>query len=88
MAEIPRTGGDAGPAASAGNRRRDIRMVVTGVAAVLLVWFALANLQKVEIHFWVFSTRTSLVLVVLISGILGSLLTLLGMRRRSGRTRP
>lgn len=87
MADAPQTGPGTGAAPTSGGRRRDVRLVLMGVAAVLLVWFALANLQDVEVHFWVHTTRTSLVLVVLISGLLGSLLTVLLMRRRGGGTR-
>jgi uncharacterized integral membrane protein len=68
------------------DRSRDFRLVAMGVAAVLLVWFALANLQDVEIHFWVYSARASLIVVILISGLLGAGVTLLAIRsrRRSG----
>lgn len=52
-------------------------MVLTGVVAVLLVWFALVNLQDVEIHFWLTSTKYPLIVVVVISGLLGSAITLL-----------
>ena len=65
------------------DRRRDVRLVLTGVVGVLLVWFAVANLQDVPIHFWLTSTRSPLILVVVISGILGSAATmLLGRVRR------
>jgi uncharacterized integral membrane protein len=53
-----------------------------GVAAVLLIWFALANLQEVEIHFWVFTAHTSLITVVAITAILGGLLGIQLVRRR------
>jgi uncharacterized integral membrane protein len=57
---------------------------VVGVAAavVLLVWFALANLRDVRIDFWVFSRQAPLILVIVISGLLGALITALVMRRR------
>lgn len=64
------------------DRRRDARLVVTGVVGVLLVWFALANLQDVNIHFWVSTTRAPLILVIIISGVLGALIGLLAQRRR------
>jgi uncharacterized integral membrane protein len=64
------------------DRRRDVRLVLMGVMAVLLVWFALANLQDVEIHFWVYSTRASLVTVVAVSGLLGAFIGVMVSRRR------
>jgi len=40
------------PSASGGSPRRfDSRQVSTAVAAILLAWFAIANWQRVEIHF-------------------------------------
>jgi len=64
------------------DRRRDALLVVIGVTAVLLVWFALANLQDVEIHFWVYSTHASLVTVVAVSGLLGAFIGIMVSRRR------
>jgi len=57
-------------------------LIVTGVVAVLLVWFALANLQDVSIHFWVSTTKAPLIVVVIISGALGALIGILATRRR------
>jgi uncharacterized integral membrane protein len=70
-------------------RRRDSRVVVMGVAAVLLVWFALANLQTVKVNFWVFSAHARLITVIVISGILGAAIALLSRRwrRRQARDR-
>ena len=65
-------------------RRRDMRMVLIGVTAVLLVWFALANLQDVPIHFWVTTTRAPLIVVIAISGAFGALIGALVARRRRG----
>ena len=68
------------------DRKRDTRLVLLGVAAVLLVWFALANLNSVQIHFWVYTTKhTPLIFVILISGLLGAALALLGSRYRRQR---
>jgi uncharacterized integral membrane protein len=65
------------------DRKRDTRLVLLGVAAVLLIWFALANLKSVQIHFWVVSTRhTPLIVVIVISGLLGAALALLATRNR------
>ncbi len=69
------------------DRGRDARLVLTGVLGVLLVWFAIANLQDVPIHFWVTSTRASLIVVIIISGALGALVAQLAGRARR-RHRP
>jgi uncharacterized integral membrane protein len=61
-------------------------MVLFGVATVLLVWFALINLQDVEIHFWLHTTRAPLVLVVVITAVLGGGLAALILRRRQRST--
>jgi uncharacterized integral membrane protein len=68
------------------DRRRDVRLVLTGVVAVLLVWFALINLQDVQIHFWLTSAKSPLIVVIVISGVLGVAIALLS-RRLAGRRR-
>jgi uncharacterized integral membrane protein len=60
-------------------------MVLIGVAAVLLVWFAIANFQDVTIHFWVMTARAPLIGVIVIATVLGGLLSALGLRRRRPR---
>lgn len=69
-------------------RRREARLVLTGIAVVLLVWFAAANLQDVRIHFWVVTEGAPVIVVIAISGFLGALVTGLwsraARRRRSG----
>jgi len=57
--------------------KRDARIVVITLAGVLLLWFVIANTQKVKVHFWVFSAETSLITVIVISAGLGALLALL-----------
>jgi uncharacterized integral membrane protein len=64
------------------DRRRQATMVGVAVAVVLLAWFALANLRKVQIDFWVFNRQAPLILVILISGLLGAVITALVMRRK------
>lgn len=70
------------------DRRRDVRVVVTGVVVVLLVWFALANLQDVHIHFWVTSTQAPLIAVIVIAVVLGVAATVLVSRFTRRRQRP
>jgi len=59
-----------------------MQMVLTGVVVVLLVWFALANLQDVKIHFWVSTARAPLIGVIVIAGLLGGVIGALLRRRR------
>jgi len=64
------------------DRKRDVRLVVMTLAAVLLIWFVVGNSQKVEIHFWITSANTSLIVVILISAALGAILGMLFSRSR------
>ncbi len=64
------------------DRRRQATQVGMAVAVVLLVWFALANLRRVQIDFWVFNRQAPLIVVIVISGLLGALITALVMRRK------
>jgi uncharacterized integral membrane protein len=65
------------------DRRRDARMVTTGILAALLLWFAFANLQNVTIDFWLWSAKAPLILVIVISGLLGAFLAMMARRRRA-----
>ena len=58
------------------------RLVGILVVGILLGWFALANIGKVQIDFWVFHRQAPLIVVILISGLLGALITFLIMRRK------
>jgi uncharacterized integral membrane protein len=73
MADHEQTGGSP--------RRFDSRQVSTVVAAVLLLWFAIANWQRVEIHFWVLTAHASLTVVIAVSAVLGGFVTWLARRR-------
>ena len=75
-------GGGHGGAGKAPDRRHQATLVGVAVAAILLVWFAVANLGRVRIDFWVFHRQAPLILVIVISGLLGALITALVMRRR------
>lgn len=72
------------------SRAKELRLVATGVALTLFLWFAFANLQRVHIQFWVASTSAPLIVVVVVSGFLGALVTglwswVLRRRRRGER---
>jgi uncharacterized integral membrane protein len=64
------------------DRRRSVTIVAVAVATILLAWFAVANLKKVKIDFWLYDRQAPLILVILISGLLGALITALVMRRK------
>jgi uncharacterized integral membrane protein len=58
---------------------------ILGVAGgVLLVWFIIANSRQVEVTWWVLSTSTSLVVVILVSALLGAGITYVLTRMRHG----
>jgi uncharacterized integral membrane protein len=73
------------PGGSPVARRRDAQMVLLGVAALALAWFAVGNLGSVSIDFWVHHSRTPLILVILMSGVLGGLIDTVAMWRRGPR---
>jgi len=77
-------GGTAGHGGGgkAPDRRHQATLVGVAVAAILLVWFAVANLGRVRIDFWVFHRQAPLILVIVIAGLLGALITALIMRRK------
>jgi uncharacterized integral membrane protein len=64
------------------DRRRQVRLIGIAVAVILLAWFAAANTRKVQIDFWVFHRQAPVILVIVISGLLGALITALVMRRK------
>jgi uncharacterized integral membrane protein len=67
------------------SRLRDARLIASGVAGILLLWFALDNRRNVSIEFWVKSSHAPLILVIGISGLLGALITALALRRKPPR---
>ena len=72
--------------AAAGDRKGRARLVGLGLAGVLLVWFALANLGSVSIKFWISERRAPLILVIVIAGLLGALIAMLAQRHKSRRS--
>lgn len=64
------------PGSSKGRRRsnREItRLVVAGLALILLIAFVLDNSQTVKVGFVFFNTELSLIWVLLIAAVLGAL---------------
>jgi len=64
------------------DRRHQATLIGVAIAGALLGWFALANLRDVRIDFWFYNRQAPLILVILISGLLGALITALVLRRR------
>lgn len=84
-AEEPGTDADTGAGERGVEHRRNVLLFASGSSAVILVWFALGNLHRVTIEFWVTQSRAPLVLVIAISGLLGALISALVGRRRPRR---
>jgi uncharacterized integral membrane protein len=64
------------------DRRHQVRLIAILVVGILLGWFALANTRRVKIDFWIFHRQAPLIVVILISGLLGALITYLVVRRK------
>lgn len=77
---------EASPAPRGGHRR-DVRLVAGGMAAVLLVWFALVNRGDVRVHFWVVSATAPVVVVVAIAAVFGATIGALAVHHSVGRRR-
>ncbi len=70
------------------DRTHDLQVATVTLAVVLLVWFIIANTQKVHVHFWFFTANVSLIVVILLSAGLGALSALLlrgSSRRRAAK---
>jgi uncharacterized integral membrane protein len=61
------------------------RLVVLGIAVILLVWFALANSARVEVDFIIFDRDARLIYVIIVSAVLGAIIgALIRRSRRDG----
>ena len=69
-------------------RRHRAGLIGILVVGILLGWFALANTRRVQIDFWLFHRQAPLIIVILISGLLGALITFLIMRRKAKPAKP
>ncbi|HEY4929816.1 MAG TPA: LapA family protein [Acidimicrobiales bacterium] len=93
MAQAPERSGGPSDAKSDKRDKRDnreiIRLVVFGLALVLLVAFIIGNSKDVKVNFVFFHTSTSLIWVILVSAVLGvlvdRLVIALGKRRKKGK---
>ncbi len=73
----------SGSGSGSGEGRSRVALIGVAVAAVFLVWFALANLTKVKINFWIYDRSEPLILVIIIAGLLGGVIGALLMRHRT-----
>lgn len=73
--EVPRPGPPP-------RRQPPIRLIVAGVAAALVLWFALVNTRRVKIDYIVVERESRLIFVILGSALLGALAGALLRRAR------
>lgn len=66
-------------------RRSDTNWkAILGVAGgIMLIWFVIANARQVDVTWWVFTSSTSLIVVILVSALLGAGVTYVFTRVRS-----
>ncbi|MFD9129128.1 LapA family protein [Kitasatospora sp. NPDC059571] len=85
---MTKTSGGTATGAPGGKQRREIagvpvRVIGIGVLAVLALWFLLANLDNVQIQFWVLTVTAPLWIALLGSLLVGGVLGWLLKGRRS-----
>ena len=90
MANAPeRSSGPSGTKRDKRDNREIVRLVVFGLALVLLIAFVIGNSKDVKVNFVFFHTSTSLIWVILISAVLGvlvdRLVIALGKRRKKNK---
>jgi len=87
LAQEPKQPGE--PSSGKRETRDIVRLVVLGIAVVLLIAFIVGNSTSVKVNFVFFDTRASLIWVILISALLGvivdRLAIVLAKRRKSRR---
>ena len=79
--------GRATPTRSRSLTPHQIRQFVAGALVVLLILFAVLNLDEVRVNWIVVTTQTPLIVVVAASFLIGLLTGLLLLRSRAGRGR-
>jgi len=86
---MPRSSGGGGSPARKRERKDIARLVVSGLALVLLIAFVIDNSDTVKVGFVFFNAEVSLIWVLLIAAVLGALVDrlviFLGQRRRKAR---
>ena len=92
MVNSPGVPAQGSPGRTPGRKRENkeiVRLAVAGIALILLIAFVLDNSQTVKVGFVFFSTRISLIWVLLIAALLGArvdrLVILIHQRRKKAR---
>jgi uncharacterized integral membrane protein len=85
MADEPRP---PAPSPAGWRRLARPRIVLGAVALVLVVWFAVANSQRVTVDWFLVETSSPLFLVILLAAVLGALADRLIRWRRARRPPP
>lgn len=76
-------GGEGADGGGSGNQKLDLakRFGPSGLLLALLLWFVLANTQSVEVSFLFVSKEAPLFIVLILTALIGALITLLVQRR-------
>ena len=90
MAKAPeRSDGPSGAPREKRDNREIVRLVLFGLALVLLIAFIIGNSKEVKVNFVVYHTSVSLNWVILVSAVLGVLVDrlaiALGRRRKKNK---
>jgi uncharacterized integral membrane protein len=89
---VPGQGSQGRPPRKKRENREIVRIAVAAIGLVLLIAFVLDNSQTVKVGFVFFSTRISLIWVLLIAAVLGALVDrlviLIRQRRKKAAKRP
>ncbi len=67
------------------NNKQKFRLIAITVLVILLVIFIYQNYNRVEIEFLNYVFRVRIVVIILVSSLVGSLITLLLMKLRSSK---
>lgn len=67
--------------------RQKVRLIVTTVLVLLLISFIIQNFNKVKVEFLMFEFRIRIVTIILVSAIIGGLITFLLMKHRNAKKR-
>ena len=66
--------------------RLTLRITIGALALAAVLWFAVANFQRVEVDWFIVTTSSPLVFVIVVSAVLGALVDRLIRWQRARRT--
>ena len=67
------------------SNKQKASLVITTVLAILLISFIIQNWNKVELEFLMFTFRVRIVVIILVSAIIGGLITYLLLKFKNAR---